>query len=217
MRSLDLAAAAGLLLAVAIYGASNAQEAAFPLDVSTPVAGSQQPGSPMVPIDLSPVFDDGAGFVQYELMIDGEAMLPALDQGDYILIDASAYRSSLPRRGDIIVFDAPTGSDKPYIKRIIGLPGEEVTFGDGNVFINGELLPEDYIKGRTRCGARPDNCDVIVPEGYVYVLGDYRINSSDSRVFGPVPITAIFGRAGYAHRDPMAHPLTEPGYPSPRS
>jgi signal peptidase I len=138
--------------------------------------------------------------------VDGESMLPNLDDGEMLLVNRNAYQYvdvsgnryypfDPPERGDVIVFDPPTGSDKPYIKRIIGLPGEEVTFGDGNVFINGELLPEDYIQDRTRCGARSDNCDVVVPEGYVYVLGDHRSNSSDSRVFGPVPVGNIVGKA----------------------
>ena len=138
--------------------------------------------------------------------VDGESMLPNLDDGEMLLVNRNAYQYvdvsgnryypfDPPERGDVIVFDPPTGSDKPYIKRIIGLPGEEVTFGDGNVFINGELLPEDYIRDRTRCGARSDNCDVVVPEGYVYVLGDHRSNSSDSRVFGPVPVGNIVGKA----------------------
>ena len=138
--------------------------------------------------------------------VDGESMLPNLDDGQMLLVNRNAYQFvdaggnryypfDPPERGDVIVFDPPTGSDKPYIKRIIGLPGEEVTFGDGNVFIDGDLLQEDYINDRTRCGARSDNCDVIVPEGYVYVLGDHRSNSSDSRVFGPVPVENVVGKA----------------------
>jgi signal peptidase I len=138
--------------------------------------------------------------------VDGESMLPNLNDGQMLLVNRNAYQYvdvggnryypfDPPERGDVVVFDPPTGSDKPYIKRIIGLPGEEVTFGDGKVYIDGELLPEDYIKDRTRCGARSDNCDVVVPEGYVYVLGDHRSNSSDSRVFGPVPVENVVGKA----------------------
>jgi signal peptidase I len=92
--------------------------------------------------------------------VDGESMLPNLDDGQMLLVNRNAYQYfdingnryypfDPPERGDVIVFDPPTGSDKPYIKRVIGLPGEEVTFGDGNVFIDGEPLPEDYIKDRT--------------------------------------------------------------------
>jgi len=138
--------------------------------------------------------------------VDGASMLPNLDDGQMLLVNRNAYQFfdvggnryypfDPPERGDVIVFDPPTGSDKPYIKRIIGLPGEEVTFSDGNVFIDGDPLPEDYIEERTRCGARSDNCDVLVPEGYVYVLGDHRNNSSDSRVFGPVPVENVVGKA----------------------
>jgi len=143
--------------------------------------------------------------------VDGESMLPNLDDGQMLLVNRNAYEFvdigdnryypfDPPERGDVIVFDPPTGSDKPYIKRIIGLPGEEVTFGDGHVFVDGELLPEDYIKDRTTCRpARSDNCDVIVPEGNVYVLGDHRSNSSDSRVFGPVPVGNIVGKAWFSY------------------
>jgi signal peptidase I len=142
--------------------------------------------------------------------VDGESMLPNLDDGEMLLVNRNAYQYydiggnryypfDPPERGDVIVFDPPTGSDKPYIKRIIGLPGEEVTFGDGHVFIDGQPLAEDYIQDRTRCGARSDNCDVVVPEGYVYVLGDHRSNSSDSRVFGPVPVGNVVGKAWFTY------------------
>lgn len=139
--------------------------------------------------------------------VDGESMLPNLDNGQMLLVNRNAYQYfdfggeqyypfDPPQRGDVIVFDPPTGSDKPYIKRVIGLPGEEVTFGDGQVFIDGELLDEDYIDERTRCNAgRSDSCDVVVPDGYVYVLGDHRTNSSDSRAFGAVPVENIVGKA----------------------
>jgi signal peptidase I len=145
--------------------------------------------------------------------VDGESMLPNLDNGEMLLVNRNAYRSvdvngthyypfDPPERGDVIVFDPPnTNSDKPYIKRVIGLPGEEVTFGDGHVFINGHELEEDYIDERTRCG-RSDTCDVVVPQGDVYVLGDNRTNSSDSRVFGPVPIGNIVGKAWLSYWPP---------------
>jgi signal peptidase I len=138
--------------------------------------------------------------------VDGESMVPNLADGQMLLVNRNAYQSFAiggneyypfdpPERGDIVVFDPPRGSDKPYIKRIIGLPGDEVTFGDGHVFINGVMLEEDYIEDRTGCGKRSDNCDVVVPEGHVYVLGDHRTNSSDSRVFGAVPVEDIVGKA----------------------
>lgn len=144
--------------------------------------------------------------------VDGVSMAPNLHNEQMLLVNRNAYRSVAvngteyfpfdpPERGDVIVFDPPNESDKPYIKRIIGLPGEEITFGDGRVFVDGELLAEDYINDRTRCGQR-DTCDVVVPEDSVYVLGDNRGNSSDSRVFGPVPIENIIGKAWLSYWPP---------------
>ena len=118
--------------------------------------------------------------------VDGHSMDPNLDNGEMLLVNRHAYEtynlSSLVNwlpfieldehtitpfgaveRGDIVVFDPPN-DDKPYIKRIIGLPGDEVTFNNGQVFVNGHMLEEDYIEDRTRC-QRNDFCDVIVPEG----------------------------------------------------
>ena len=168
--------------------------------------------------------------------VDGESMLPNLDDGQMLLVNRNAYQYfdfgneryypfDPPERGDVIVFEPPSGSDKPYIKRIIGLPGEEVTFGDGQVFIDGEVLDEAYIDERTRCNAaRSDACDVLVPDGYVYVLGDHRTNSSDSRAFGAVPVENVVGKAWlsywpasdigfvphetYAHDSPDSAPAT---------
>lgn len=137
--------------------------------------------------------------------VDGQSMLPNLENGQMLLVNRNAYQFvdwqgntfypfDPPERGDIVVFNPPTESDKPYIKRIIGLPGDEVTFSNGQVFVNGEMLEEDYIDDRTRC-QRNDFCDVVVPEGSIFVLGDHRSNSSDSRVFGAVPIENVIGKA----------------------
>ena len=100
-----------------------------------------------------------------------------------------------PERGDIVVFDPPTVSEKPYIKRVIGLPGETITIKDGFVFVDGVQLNEPYIDGAiTECNR--SRCDpIIVPEGSVFVLGDNRRNSSDSRIFGPIPVDNIIGKA----------------------
>ena len=144
--------------------------------------------------------------------VDGESMLPNFDDGQMLLVNRNAYQFvelnggkyypfDPPERGDVVVFNPPNGSDKPYIKRIIGLPGEEITFSDGHVDINGQPLEEDYIQDRTRCG-RADTCDVVVPAGNVFVLGDHRSNSSDSRVFGPVPIENIVGKAWLSYWPP---------------
>src|SRR3954466_7065992 len=144
--------------------------------------------------------------------VDGASMLPNLDNEEMLLVNRNAYQHvdlngnryypfDPPERGDVIVFDPPTNSDKPYIKRIIGLPGDEITFGDGRVIINGHPLEEDYITERTRCG-RTDTCDVVVPPDTVYVLGDNRGNSQDSRVFGTVPVGNIIGKAWLSYWPP---------------
>jgi signal peptidase I len=150
--------------------------------------------------------------------VDGTSMIPNLHNKEMLLVNRNVYfhfdlNAALdkvpgidregqrivypfhpPQRGDIIVFDPPTVSDKPYIKRVIGLPGETVTFDGGNVYINGEKLDEPYISsGITDCTGQ--YCSVTVPEGHIFVLGDNRRNSSDSRIFGPVPVNSIIGKA----------------------
>ena len=123
-------------------------------------------------------------------------LLPGQDrEGEWVV-----YPFHAPERGDIVVFHPPDATDdKPYIKRVIGLPGDEVAFEDGYVTINGERLTEPYLTGPiTECD-RARHCRVRVPEGTVYVLGDNRDNSADSRVFGPVDVDRIIGKAWFAN------------------
>jgi signal peptidase I len=100
-----------------------------------------------------------------------------------------------PERGDIVVFDPPVQSGKPYIKRVIGLPGERISVGqDGYVYIDGQRLREPYIRGGiTECST--STCQWTVPEGSVFVMGDNRQNSSDSRILGPIDVDDIIGKA----------------------
>ena len=151
--------------------------------------------------------------------VDGESMMPNMHNEEMLLVNRNAYRGvdlgplddilpgkdnraadgrfypfDPPQRGDVVVFSPPTNSNKPYIKRIIGLPGEEVAFRGGNVFINGVQLDEPYIDASTRCGGN-GHCDVLVEPDTIFVLGDNRENSSDSRVFGLVPVSSVIGKA----------------------
>jgi signal peptidase I len=105
-----------------------------------------------------------------------------------------------PHRGDVVVLHPPVQSSEPYIKRVIGLAGESVTFRNGYVYINGARLDESYIDGPiTYCRNSP-NCDLgPIPDGYVFVLGDNRDNSQDSRSFGLVKIDEIVGKAWFTN------------------
>jgi signal peptidase I len=165
----------------------------------------------------------GVRLVVLNFRVDGTSMVPNLTDGEMLLVNRNVYvhfdwngvLDALPfverdgedivypfhppERGDIVVFDPPVeSSDKPYIKRVIGLPGERVTFEGDNVLIDGVQLNEPYIIEATTC-THPANCDVVVPEGHVYVLGDNRGDSSDSRRFGVVDVDSIIGKAWIAY------------------
>jgi signal peptidase I len=120
--------------------------------------------------------------------------IPGVDAEDGDIV----YPFGKPERGDIVVLDPPPSAsvDKPYIKRVIGEPGETVEIRGDHVFINGQQLEEPYLNGtETRCEPSFNVCGPIaIPEDSVLVLGDNRLNSEDSRVFGVVPIDDIIGK-----------------------
>lgn len=99
--------------------------------------------------------------------------------GDKIIGNRLAYLFSSPKRGDIVIFEYPDNPKEDYVKRVIGLPGETITFTDGKVYIDGDLLEEDYVNGME---TYPDDQDTFtVPENSYFMLGDNRVYSADSR------------------------------------
>jgi len=146
-------------------------------------------------------------FLLQAFYIPSASMEPTLKEDDRVLVNKLSYRLGDVQRGDIVVFEKPEGAGgeiDDFIKRVIGLEGETVSFSDGSVFIDGIELTEGYINdaptnsgavinGCANTTAVADNCQV--PDGMVFVLGDNRVSSQDSRFFGPIDEDAIVGRA----------------------
>jgi signal peptidase I len=154
--------------------------------------------------------------------IEGSSMEPNLHSGEYILVNKLAYfhfdRNAplrwlpgqgdiesapfyllgQPERGDIIVFEYPRNVDDHYIKRVIGMPGETVEIREGQVYINGELLDEEYLQGAStfcNAGSMCSQGPVVVPPDSLFVMGDNRRNSSDSREWDTLPMHRVIGQA----------------------
>lgn len=134
-------------------------------------------------------------FLAQATRVEGQSMEPNLHNNERLIIEKLTKRFHSPVRGDIVVIKRPQGRSDPLIKRIIALPGETVEIHDGHVYINGELLDEPYITQPT-LGAMAAR---LVPEEHVFVLGDNRNASNDSRAFGMVPFDDIIGRAWFKY------------------
>jgi signal peptidase I len=138
--------------------------------------------------------------VSERIRVESVSMQPTLFPGDFVIVNKLAYQfSHIPRRGDVIVFKYPPDPESiPYIKRVIGLPGDQIHISDGKVYINGQLMMEPYLKVTTKLGG-----DWTVPSDQIFVMGDNRNNSSDSRKWGFVPLENIIGRAEVIYLPPQ--------------
>jgi len=136
-------------------------------------------------------------FVYQQVLVDGTSMMPGLMDRDRLIINKFAYRFGEEKRGDVVVFLYPGDHTKSYIKRVIGLPGDDVRVERGHVFVNGGELAEPYVAERFQDDRSAQ--ETVVPAGDVYVMGDHRSISSDSRDFGPVPKKLIYGKAAYVY------------------
>lgn len=123
--------------------------------------------------------------------VQGHSMMPTLEEDQYLIINKLSYYLDDPQRGDIVVLHYPRDRTREYIKRVIGLPGDEVTIGDGQVKVNGVVLEEPYINGNASYRQQ----SWVVPEDHFFVLGDNRNNSSDSRSWSFLPRSDIVGEA----------------------
>ena len=124
------------------------------------------------------------------VQVESISMMDTVKPAELLMVSKLAYRNDNYQRGDIVVFHYPNNPNEDYIKRVIGLPGDTVTVQDNQVFINGTILNEPYIRE-----APNYNGEWVVPYESLFVLGDNRNQSSDSHDWGFVPFDNVFGRA----------------------
>ena len=133
-------------------------------------------------------------FVVEAFRIPTESMVPTLEVGDRVLANKFIYRFTEPERGDVVVFDSVEGDGQTLIKRVAGVEGDEIRVQGGVLFVNGETQDEPYLNRYVQDESVPYGPETV-PENHVFVLGDNRGNSGDSRVFGPVPVENVKGEA----------------------
>ena len=131
-------------------------------------------------------------FVCQVARVEGQSMAPTLEDQDRLIVNKFAYRIGDPRRNDIVMLYYPVNPDKSFVKRIIAEPGDEVHIVDGRVYVNDVPVKDDYVPAHYR--SHDDYGPVHVKEGYYFVMGDHRNNSSDSRHWGEVPKKYIIGK-----------------------
>lgn len=136
-------------------------------------------------------------FLFAPVIVDGESMIPTLEHGDRLIVNKVAYSIGEPERFDIIVFHAPAGKD--YIKRVIGLPGDEIEFSEDSLYVNGEEIDEPFLnqlKEEYDGGRLTNDFEAItVPDDHLFVLGDNRRHSRDSRDIGTIHKDEVIGKA----------------------
>ncbi len=141
-------------------------------------------------------------FLYRPVKVEGTSMAPLLEDQERIFINQFVYRFEPIQRGDVVVFWYPLDRSKSFIKRVIALPGETVELRHGRVYVNAAALEEDYVPARFADAANYG--PLHVPTDHYFVMGDHRVSSNDSRVFGPVARRYIYGRAVFAYW-PFAH------------
>jgi len=130
-------------------------------------------------------------FLAQATRVEGYSMEPTLHGQERLIVEKLSYRLRTPARGEIVVIHVPGYGDEMLIKRVIGLPGDQVEVREGQVYVNGATLQEPYLTSPIY----GDYPATQVPEQHVFVMGDNRNNSNDSRSFGPIAEDDVVGRA----------------------
>ncbi len=148
---------------------------------------------------ISLVLFGAINFISARIRVESVSMKETLLPGDFVLVNRLAYNlgkfeTGEVRRGDVVVFDPPFEAPEPYVKRVIGLPGEIVKIENGKVYVNDALVQEPYIRVSFSAQGKWE-----IPADEIFVMGDNRNNSSDSRSWGTVPINNIIGKALFVY------------------
>ena len=140
----------------------------------------------------------GISLVAQPTLVNGQSMYPTLKDNDLLLVNKLTYKNGVPNRGDIIIFhtdlvDTATNKKKDLVKRVVGLPNEHLVIKDNKIYINDELLNEEYLNGIYTEG----DIDILIPSNHIFAMGDNRPKSDDSRksYIGPVSLDRIIGKA----------------------
>lgn len=134
-------------------------------------------------------------FLSARIRVDGRSMEPSFHDGDYVIVNRLAYRFGELQHGDVVVFPYPLNMEEDFIKRVIALPGDRLSIQEGSVYLNGSQIEEEYLD----VTQRGDMAEIVVPMGNVFVLGDNRNDSSDSRLWGPLDVEEIIGKAVFRY------------------
>ncbi len=136
-------------------------------------------------------------FLYQPVRVEGTSMLPMLEDQDRLFVSKLAYRVGEIHRGDVVVFQYPRDHTKSYIKRVIALPGDHLRIDQGQVYVNGKAVTEEYVPPRFEDSRSVG--ETVLPSNDYWVMGDHRSISSDSRDFGPVDRELIYGKAAFVY------------------
>jgi signal peptidase I len=136
-------------------------------------------------------------FLYQPVRVEGTSMMPSLDDQERIFVNKFVYHLEAIQHGDIVVFHYPRDPSKSFIKRVIGVGGDRIRIANGHTYVNGKVIPEDYVP--TIYMDENPYQEITVPSGYYFVMGDHRCLSKDSRDFGPVKSSSIYGKAVFGY------------------
>jgi signal peptidase I len=136
-------------------------------------------------------------FLYQPVKVEGTSMMPSLEDQERIFVNKFVYRLEPIERGDIVVFRYPRDPSKSYIKRVVAVGGDHIRIDSGQVYVNGEPIDEDYVP-QEYADSRSYR-EIVVPEHSYFMLGDHRSMSNDSRDFGPVKDSFIYGKAVFGY------------------
>jgi signal peptidase I len=164
-------------------------------------------------------------FIAQPFQVQQYSMERTFEQGQYVLVDRLSHLWNPYGIGQVIVFQPPAGvaeGNDPFIKRVIGVGGDTIELRDGQVYVNGVQLDEPYLYHDDAGNAQPTEATGgqsrwVVPAGDLFVMGDHREVSDDSRIFGPIPVSSVIGRVVLRYWPPSAFgPIETPTYsPAP--